>query len=128
MTFQVCRLDLRVPESLVLGDVPKGDYEPIALPLTRTTADASPVRAMLRDLWRRHQRTAPVIRVKLALCAYLTSAYCYYFNSESPRTGPAALTTVKPGQVQQALAPQAQRQVAPPAHRARGMKDAPIAL
>lgn len=73
MTFQVCRLDLRVPERLVLGDVPAGDYEPIALPLTRTTADASPVRAMLRDLWRRHQRTAPAIRVRLALCAYLTA-------------------------------------------------------
>jgi len=30
--------------------VPEGDYELIALPLKLTTADASPVRAVLRSL------------------------------------------------------------------------------
>jgi arylformamidase len=42
------RLDLRVLENLVLDDVPEGDYELIALPLKLMTADASPVRAVLR--------------------------------------------------------------------------------
>lgn len=42
------RLDLRVLENLVLDTVPEGDYELIALPLKLTTADASPVRAVLR--------------------------------------------------------------------------------
>lgn len=41
---------LRVLENLVLDDVPEGDYELIALPLKLTTADASPVRAVLREL------------------------------------------------------------------------------
>ena len=44
------RLGLRVLENLVLDDVPEGDYELIALPLKLTSADASPVRAILRDL------------------------------------------------------------------------------
>ncbi len=44
------RHDLRVLENLVLDDVPAGDYELIALPLKLTTADASPVRAILREL------------------------------------------------------------------------------
>ncbi|NPC56262.1 arylformamidase [Caenimonas soli] len=44
------RLGLRVLENLVLDDVPEGDYELIALPLKLTTADASPVRAVLRQL------------------------------------------------------------------------------
>ena len=42
--------DLRVLENLVLDDVPAGDYELIALPLKLTQADASPVRAVLREL------------------------------------------------------------------------------
>jgi arylformamidase len=42
--------DLRVLENLVLDDVPAGDYELIALPLRWTLADASPVRAVLREL------------------------------------------------------------------------------
>ncbi|RYF69368.1 MAG: kynurenine formamidase, partial [Comamonadaceae bacterium] len=42
--------NLRVLENLVLDDVPEGDYELIALPLKLTTADASPVRAVLRAL------------------------------------------------------------------------------
>ena len=42
--------DLRVLENLWLDDVPEGDYELIALPLKLTTADASPVRAVLRAL------------------------------------------------------------------------------
>ena len=46
----VRRLDMRVLENLVLDDVPEGDYELIALPLKLVTADASPVRAVLRDL------------------------------------------------------------------------------
>jgi arylformamidase len=43
------RRDLRVLENLVLDEVPEGDYELIALPLKLTTADASPVRAVLRE-------------------------------------------------------------------------------
>ncbi|MBK8073549.1 MAG: arylformamidase [Ramlibacter sp.] len=42
--------NLRVLENLVLDDVPEGDYELIALPLKLMTADASPVRAVLREL------------------------------------------------------------------------------
>ena len=41
---------LRVLENLVLDAVPAGDYELIALPLKLTQADASPVRAILREL------------------------------------------------------------------------------
>ena len=44
------RRGLRVLENLVLDAVPEGDYELIALPLKLTTADASPVRAILREL------------------------------------------------------------------------------
>lgn len=44
------RRGLRVLENLLLDDVPEGDYELIALPLKLTTADASPVRAVLRQL------------------------------------------------------------------------------
>jgi len=44
------RLGLRVLENLVLDDVPEGDYELIALPLKLVSADASPVRAILRSL------------------------------------------------------------------------------
>jgi len=47
---QLHRLNLRVLENLVLDDVPEGDYELIALPLKLMTADASPVRAILREL------------------------------------------------------------------------------
>jgi arylformamidase len=39
-----------VLENLVLDDIPEGDYELIALPLKLMLADASPVRAILRDL------------------------------------------------------------------------------
>jgi len=42
--------DLRVLENLVLDEVPEGDYELIALPLKWVSADASPVRAVLREL------------------------------------------------------------------------------
>ena len=42
--------DLRVLENLVLDAVDAGDYELIALPLKLTHADASPVRAVLREL------------------------------------------------------------------------------
>ena len=44
------RLNLRVLENLVLDAVPEGDYELIALPLRLVSADASPVRAVLREL------------------------------------------------------------------------------
>lgn len=44
------RRGLRVLENLVLDDVPEGDYELIALPLKLMSADASPVRAVLRAL------------------------------------------------------------------------------
>ncbi|MBC7939668.1 MAG: arylformamidase [Chitinophagaceae bacterium] len=46
----IARRKLRVLENLVLDAVPEGDYELIALPLKLTTADASPVRAVLRAL------------------------------------------------------------------------------
>jgi len=41
---------LRVLENLVLDNVAEGDYELIALPLKLMRADASPVRAILREL------------------------------------------------------------------------------
>ena len=44
--------DMRVLEGLVLDDVPPGDYELIALPLKLAGLDASPVRAVLRELTR----------------------------------------------------------------------------
>ena len=44
------RRGLRVLENLVLDEVPEGDYELIALPLRLVSADASPVRAVLRAL------------------------------------------------------------------------------
>ena len=46
----VRRRGLRVLENLLLDDVDEGDYELIALPLKLTSADASPVRAVLRSL------------------------------------------------------------------------------
>jgi arylformamidase len=53
------RLDLRVLENLVLDAVPEGDYELIALPLKLMTADASPVRAVLRALPAAQALTSP---------------------------------------------------------------------
>ena len=47
---QLLRLNVRVLENLVLDTVPAGDYELIALPLKWIDADASPVRAILREL------------------------------------------------------------------------------
>jgi arylformamidase len=47
---QLLARNLRVLENLVLDDVPEGDYELIALPLKLMRADASPVRAVLRQL------------------------------------------------------------------------------
>lgn len=44
------RRGLSVLEGLVLDDVPFGDYELIALPLALEGLDASPVRAVLREL------------------------------------------------------------------------------
>jgi len=41
--------DMRILEGLVLDDVPPGRYELVALPLRIVGADASPVRAILRD-------------------------------------------------------------------------------
>jgi len=42
--------DMRILEGLVLDHVPPGDYELIALPLPLAGLDASPVRAVLREL------------------------------------------------------------------------------
>lgn len=42
--------DMRILEGLVLDDVPFGGYELIALPLAIAGGDASPVRAILREL------------------------------------------------------------------------------
>ena len=47
---QLLANDMRVLECLVLDDVPEADYELIALPLKLMRADASPVRAILREL------------------------------------------------------------------------------
>jgi len=47
---QLLTHNMRVLECLVLDEVPEGDYELIALPLKLATLDASPVRAVLRDL------------------------------------------------------------------------------
>jgi arylformamidase len=47
---QLLEHDVRVLENLVLDDVSPGDYELIALPLKWLHADASPVRAVLREL------------------------------------------------------------------------------
>lgn len=47
---QLLAHQMRVLENLVLDKVPEGDYELIALPLKLTRADASPVRAVLREL------------------------------------------------------------------------------
>lgn len=44
------RHDMTILEGLVLRDVPEGDYELIALPLRLAGFDASPVRAILREL------------------------------------------------------------------------------
>ena len=42
--------DMRILEGLVLDEVPPGEYELIALPLKIARADASPVRAILREI------------------------------------------------------------------------------
>ena len=42
--------DMRILEGLVLDAVPPGEYELIALPLKIAGADASPVRAILREI------------------------------------------------------------------------------
>jgi arylformamidase len=44
------RANMRVLEGLLLNGVPAGDYELIALPLSAADPEASPVRAILRDL------------------------------------------------------------------------------
>ncbi|MEO0462348.1 MAG: arylformamidase [Pseudomonadota bacterium] len=46
----VLKHDMRVLEGLALDDVPQGRYELIALPLAIERGDASPVRAILREL------------------------------------------------------------------------------
>jgi len=46
----VLKHDMRILEGLVLDDVPEGRYELIALPLAIVGGDASPVRAVLREL------------------------------------------------------------------------------
>lgn len=47
---EILRGDMRILEGLVLDDIPAGAYELIALPLAIEGADASPVRAILREL------------------------------------------------------------------------------
>ena len=47
---RLLEFQLRVLENLMLDEVPAGDYELIALPLKLMAADASPVRAVLREL------------------------------------------------------------------------------
>ncbi len=50
----VARAGMAILEGLVLGAVPPGEYELIALPLRLMGVDASPVRAVLRPLARPH--------------------------------------------------------------------------
>lgn len=47
---EILKGDMRILEGLVLEDVPAGRYELIALPLKILGADASPTRAILREL------------------------------------------------------------------------------
>ncbi len=47
---EVLAADMRILEGLVLDDVPVGEYELVALPLKIAGADASPVRAILREM------------------------------------------------------------------------------
>jgi arylformamidase len=47
---RVRRYGMAILEGIVLDDVPEGDYELIALPLKIRGCDASPVRAVLREL------------------------------------------------------------------------------
>ncbi|MEP2734655.1 MAG: arylformamidase [Erythrobacter sp.] len=47
---QVLAHDMRILEGLVLDDVPYGAFELVALPLRIAGADASPVRAILREI------------------------------------------------------------------------------
>lgn len=47
---RIAQRDLAILEGIVLRDIEPGDYELIALPLRLATFDASPVRAVLRDL------------------------------------------------------------------------------
>ncbi|GGU29417.1 arylformamidase [Nocardioides albus] len=54
--FATHRHDVRILENLLLDEVPAGDYELIALPLKLTTADAAPVRAVLRPLTQESSR------------------------------------------------------------------------
>ena len=49
-TLELLKHDLRVLENLVLDAAPAGDKELVALPLKLTSADASPVSAVLREL------------------------------------------------------------------------------
>lgn len=46
----VCERGLSILEGLVLDDVPPGEYELIAVPLKIAGGDASPVRALLREI------------------------------------------------------------------------------
>jgi arylformamidase len=46
----VRRSGMAILEGIVLDDVPEGDYELVALPLKFAGMDASPVRAILREL------------------------------------------------------------------------------
>ncbi len=48
--LRVLAADMSILEGLVLDDIAEGDYELIALPLRIAGADASPVRAVLREL------------------------------------------------------------------------------
>ncbi|NVE96054.1 arylformamidase [Altererythrobacter lutimaris] len=47
---EVLRGDMRILEGLVLDDISAGEYELISLPLAIEGGDASPVRAVLREL------------------------------------------------------------------------------
>lgn len=47
---EVLRGDMRILEGLMLDDIEAGEYELIALPLAIEGGDASPVRAILREL------------------------------------------------------------------------------
>ena len=79
------RRGLRVLENLVLDDVPEGDYELIALPLKWISADASPVRAVLRELVMTDPRRLPRNSTRSIRCARCASSSTLPDGVDLPR-------------------------------------------
>jgi arylformamidase len=71
---------LAILEGIVLDEVPAGDYELIALPLRLATLDASPVRAVLRELLTFTNR----FRTDEDRMTTLTRAHCQTLDRDDP--------------------------------------------